>query len=100
MVKGVNKTIIEITNTGNKFFNRVILFVSPEYVDKSDKKLTDEAQVLIKRLETAGSESLRQAVMREKKRKRKIILFSLSGALGIALAVLLLILWTNFKKSK
>ncbi len=92
MVKGVNKTIIEITNTGNKLFNRVILFVSPEYVDKSDKKLTDEAQALIKRLEAMGSESLRQAVKREKKRKRKIVLFSLTGALLLVTAVLFFIL--------
>ena len=92
MVKGVNKTIIEITNTGNKLFNRAILFVSPEYVDKSDKKLTDEAQALIKRLESMGNESLREAVKRERKRKRKIILFSLTGALVVSAAVLFFIL--------
>lgn len=91
MVKGVNKTIIEITNTGNKFFNRVILFVSPEYVDKSDKKLTDEAQTIIKRLETSESQSLRKAVMRERKR-RKIFFFSLAGVLVILAAVLICIL--------
>ncbi len=92
MVKGVNKTIIEITNTGNKLFNRVILFVSPEFVDKSDKKLTDEAQALIKKLETAGSESLRQAVMRERKRKRRIIIYLTVGILAVITGALIVIL--------
>ena len=91
MVKGVNKTIIEITNTGNRFFNRVILFVSPEYVDKSDKKLTDEAQAIIRRLETTGSESLRQAVMKERRRKKKIILLCSSLVLVIGMVFLVMI---------
>jgi hypothetical protein len=90
MVKGVNKTVIEISNTGNKLFNRVILFVSPEYVDKSDKKLTEEAQSLIKRLESMGSESLREAV--KKKRKRTILIYSVLGFIVIAAAVLLTVL--------
>ena len=31
MVKGVNKTVIEINETGSKYFERVVFFVSPEY---------------------------------------------------------------------
>ena len=92
MVKGVNKTIIEISNTGNKLFNRVILFVSPEYVDKSDKKLTEEAQSLIRKLESMSGESLRSAVKRQRKRKRRIIIFSALGSIAVTVAVLLIIL--------
>ena len=92
MVKGVNKTIIEISNTGNKLFNRVILFVSPEYVDKSDKKLADEAQSLIRKLESMSGESLRSAVKRQRKRKRRIIIFSVLGSIAVTVAVLLIIL--------
>ncbi|MBE6740446.1 MAG: hypothetical protein E7565_09035 [Ruminococcaceae bacterium] len=92
MVKGVNKTIIEISNTGNKLFNRVILFVSPEYVDKSDKKLTEEAQSLIRKLESMSGESLRSAVKRQRKRKRRIIIFSVLGSIAVTVAVLLIIL--------
>ena len=92
MVKGVNKTIIEISNTGNKLFNRVILFVSPEYVDKSDKKLTEEAQSLIRKLESMSGESLRSAVKRQRKRKNRIIIFSVLGSIAVTVAVLLIIL--------
>ena len=55
MVKGVNKSIIEISETGSKYFSRVILFVSPEYVQKSSKKLTSEAQEIIKKLQISDS---------------------------------------------
>ncbi|MBQ5900322.1 MAG: hypothetical protein IIW86_00525, partial [Clostridia bacterium] len=39
MVKGVNKTVIEINETGSKYFERVVFFVSPEYSFMSQNKL-------------------------------------------------------------
>lgn len=89
MVKGVNKSVIEITDTGSKFFNKVILFVSPEYSNKSDKVIAGEAGEFIKKLQNSSRESLRRAVIRERKRRRRIIL----GAFGAFVAVLGLILW-------
>lgn len=70
MVKGVNKSIIEISETGSKYFSRVILFVSPEYVQKSSKKLTSEAQEIIKKLQMSDSTiSLRSEMSRIRKKK-------------------------------
>ena len=31
MVKGVNKTIIEVNNTGSKFFEKIVFYVTPQY---------------------------------------------------------------------
>lgn len=39
MVKGVNKTVIEINETGNKYFERVVFYISPEYSFMSQNKL-------------------------------------------------------------
>lgn len=94
MVKGVNKSVIEITDTGNRYFSKVILFVSPEYVNKNSRRLSSEAGELIKSLHRSDEAlSLRNAVMRER-RKRKKILFISSGIslLAIVSALLLLIL--------
>ncbi|MBR2042923.1 MAG: hypothetical protein IJ946_01135 [Clostridia bacterium] len=88
MVKGVNKSVIEITDTGNKFFNKVILFVSPEYSNKSDKIIAGEAGEFIKKLQSTSRESLRRAVMRERKRRRRIMLCAL-GAFFAAVGVIL-----------
>ena len=92
MVKGVNKSVIEISETGNKFFNKVILFVSPEYAQKSDKQLTGEADALIKRLQGSSRESLRKAIIRERKRRRRLLLACAAGFLVISGIVLWLIL--------
>ncbi len=31
MIKGVNKQVLEITNTENPYFERIVFFVKPEY---------------------------------------------------------------------
>ncbi len=51
MVKGVNKSVIEISETGNEMFEKVILYVAPEYCNASDKKLRDAAEELIEDFE-------------------------------------------------
>ena len=39
MVKGVNKTVIEVNNTGSKMFDRVVFYVNPSYSNLSTKNL-------------------------------------------------------------
>lgn len=39
MVKGVNKTVIEVNNTGSKVFDRIVFYVSPSCVNLSAKNL-------------------------------------------------------------
>ena len=31
MIKGVNKQVLEVTNTENPYFEKIIFFVKPEY---------------------------------------------------------------------
>ncbi|MBE6827174.1 MAG: hypothetical protein E7514_00995 [Ruminococcaceae bacterium] len=42
MIKGINKQVIEIHDTGSEYFERAILFVKPEYATLGEKKLRDE----------------------------------------------------------
>ena len=35
MLKGVNKVIIEVNDTGEKFFEKAIFYIRPEYANKS-----------------------------------------------------------------
>lgn len=94
MVKGVNKSVIEISDTGNRYFSKVILFVAPEYVTKNSHKLSAEADEVMKRLQfSSGTASLRKAVIRERRRRRKITLMvAVVGALVISALTLWLIL--------
>ena len=44
MIKGVNKQILEVTNTENPYFEKIIFFVKPEYKTADRKKLQKEAE--------------------------------------------------------
>lgn len=44
MIKGVNKQVLEITNTENPYFERIIFFVKPEYGSEDRAKLKKEAE--------------------------------------------------------
>lgn len=39
MVKGVNKTVIEVNNTGSKVFDRIVFYVSPSCGNLNAKHL-------------------------------------------------------------
>ncbi|HHW45984.1 MAG TPA: hypothetical protein GXX17_03615 [Clostridiales bacterium] len=73
MLRGVNRQIIEVNNTGNRYFEKVILFVKPEYSDASRHKLEDEAYQL---LESFGQppplKSSRQIIKQKAKIRRRI----------------------------
>ncbi len=78
MVKGVNKTIIEINETGNKVFDRVLLFVNPDKAYSDSVALKKEALDYIKGLSPDFNTGfLRQRI---KKRKQKRLLIGLLAA--------------------
>ena len=91
MVKGVNKSIIEINETGSKFFNKAILFVAPEYVDKDGKRMSREVSRIIKKM-TLGERgtSLRAAVLLKRKRKRAALI-CIAAAVAIIAAVIIIL---------
>ncbi len=44
MLKGVNKRILEITNTESQYFEKIIFFVRPSGANVSDSALQKEAE--------------------------------------------------------
>ncbi len=43
MVKGVNKTIIEVNNTGSRYFEKIVFYVTPQYGNLNAKQLRKAA---------------------------------------------------------
>ena len=84
MLKGVNKQVVEITNPESPYFEKVIFFVKPEYVNGDGDKLKKEARLLAK---SAGKPP------RSRKTKREIRYICIQSALcvgaGIAITFLL-----------
>lgn len=84
MIKGVNKQILEVTNTENPYFEKIIFFVKPEYKNEDRKKLQKEAEALA---------AITQKPPRTKVSKKRMIRIILSSVLfalaGFALSFLI-----------
>ncbi|MDO4731266.1 MAG: hypothetical protein Q4B14_03960 [Clostridia bacterium] len=50
MIKGINRHMIEITDTKSEYYERAILFIKPRYESLENKILEKEAQNIIKAL--------------------------------------------------
>jgi hypothetical protein len=91
MVKGVNKRVIEVNNTGNKFFEKIVIYVTPEYSNLSPlelKKATDSLVLGFRDTNLYSKPTLRR---KHKRKKRLILCLSLVGFL-LGLGLLLIIL--------
>lgn len=84
MIKGVNRQVLEVTNTENPYFERIIFFVKPEYSNTDRVKLKKEAELL------AQTSSKPPKVRRSKREIRYLIIQSgLCLGAGVAITFLL-----------
>ena len=82
MVKGVNKNVIEVNNTGSEMFEKIVFYVSPKFSclgAKSLEKATDEIEKTLIMTSSSGN-ALRLRVKNKQKRKRIIIICGFSVA--------------------
>ena len=90
MVKGVNKCVIEVADTQNRYFDRAILFVKPEYQQLDFLTLHNQAKLY---LHTAMPQ---QAIRRHAATRRRTLKRGVKAAgiavLAIAAAGLILFL--------
>ena len=67
MVKGVNKRVIEVNDTGNKYFEKIVFYVTPKYCDLSPIQLKQATEFL-----NLGFEpSVKNIPLRKRRRLRK-----------------------------
>ncbi|NMP36807.1 MAG: hypothetical protein GX051_01585 [Clostridiales bacterium] len=84
MIKGVNKQVVDVNDTGSEYFERAIFFVKPEYSGVSEGKLREKAQLII---DGAGAPVKSKA----RKQRTKVSPYIKTGILvaaGIAVTVL------------
>ncbi|MDQ5983141.1 MAG: hypothetical protein RUMPE_00139 [Eubacteriales bacterium SKADARSKE-1] len=55
MIRGVNKHVIDIGETGNPYYERAILFLRPEYADIQREILEREAKKFLQGIGTTSS---------------------------------------------
>ncbi|MEG1886758.1 MAG: hypothetical protein RR177_01405 [Oscillospiraceae bacterium] len=92
MLKGVSKQIIEVNNTGNKYFEKALIFVRPQYLNASRSKLDDEAENYLRSLGPA-TVKYNSGFLRKKYIKKHIlrVIYSLAFAV-VALVLIYLVL--------
>ncbi len=90
MVKGVNKTVIEVNDTGSKMFEKIVFYVTPQYGNLSAKQLKRAAREFSFSFNESGScyTPLRNRINKQK----KIKLLILSGSLLLAATITLIII--------
>lgn len=92
MVKGVNKSVIEINDTGSEIFDRIVFFVSPKYGNLSAKKLKSETEKFTFQFDARAGKGYRSLRQRAIIRKRLIIASAVTAAVGIAATIVLIII--------
>lgn len=85
MVKGVNKTVIEVNNTGSKFFEKIVFFVTPEYGNLSAKQLREAAHNISFNFENKTGVKPYVSLRKRLNKKKKIKIF---GFLGISFLII------------
>lgn len=91
MLRGTNKSIIEISETENKYFERALLFVKPEFVNLSPERLNREAMRMIGTISFSPMGLSRPSSARKRaaaKRRRKILLIS-----GVLFLIAAFVVW-------
>lgn len=46
MIKGVNRQVVEVRETGCDYFEKIIFFVKPEYTSLSEGKIRERASLI------------------------------------------------------
>ena len=87
MIKGVNRQIIEVTDTGNIYYERAILFVRPEYRSSSYEKLNSEASDLVKKYKAPSAINSGKMIFSH------ILRLLISAGIGSILTIILLSLF-------
>lgn len=87
MIKGVNRQVVEVRETGCDYFERIIFFVKPEYASLSEGKIRERASLI------AGETPLPPPTKSKNNRLTdilKVVLGTLCGlAAGLAISFLL-----------
>lgn len=84
MIKGINRQVVEVSDTGSEYFEKIMFFVKPEYVSLSEGKIKEYAGRI-----TATSSAPPKAAKREGGKRLEILKITASVLFGSAVTLLL-----------
>ena len=77
MVKGVNRQVLEIHETGCDYFEKALFFVKPEYSRENEGKLKTEALSSVMKLSSVPK------TRKQKIKSRVLILAEMTASAGV-----------------
>ena len=87
MIKGINRQVVEVKETGCDYFEKIMFFVKPEYAGISEGKIRDRAGIIAG---NACNAPLTKSKGKGVSQALKVVLALLTGiCAGLALGVLL-----------
>ncbi len=89
MIKGVNRTVIEVNNPANRYFERAFLFVRPGATAVHADRLQRQADCFVANLGTPSAGVIDGRERRRNRRIKRWILFSFGWILGLLCGCLL-----------
>ncbi len=84
MLKGVNRQVVEVCETGSDYFERALFFVNPKYYGMGEGKLRERAQFIV----SIASAPPKTKRAQKKNKLKKAIEIAASAAAGAAVALL------------
>jgi len=91
LIRGVNRQIIEISQTDSEFFERALLFVRPGYAGLDNERLRHEANKMLATIGTLPAPAPRRRITQRLRRRLAFLsLFFLAALLCAAVLILLL----------
>ncbi len=84
MIKGINRQVVEVRETGSDYFERILFFVRPEYASVSEGKIRERASLI------AGKSEKPPVTRRKKEGLRQLAMLIASAVLGFCVGVLIM----------
>ena len=83
MIKGINRQVVEVRDTGNECFEKILFFVKPESAGLSEGKIRERAGAV------AGSATQPPPTRAKKRRLTEVLKITLSLLAGVAAGIVL-----------
>ena len=87
MIKGINRQVVEVKDTGNECFERILFFIKPEYAGLSEGKIRERAGLIAKGATLPPPTKLKKSRLNEALRITVSVLSGVIVGIGIALLV-------------
>ncbi len=83
MIKGINRQVVEVKDTGNECFERILFFVKPEYAGLSEGKIRERAGIAAKTATLPPPTRIRKSKLSE------VLKITFSALTGLAAGIII-----------